>query len=651
MFVYGAAASIRKCHIKGANVVAAILYVGLFVQSGCVSVGNNSGQNIYEQAANTDMDWLVRLATVEVLTDQKALANIAYKDKNSDVRLAAAERLTDQKVLAKIAVNTTDTFVRLVAIEKLTDQRALAKIAYHEKNGEVLRAAVERLTDQALLTKLVVGNTGARDLAVKKLTDQALLKKFATDFTDSRFQIVVLEALTDQAVLTNLVSNSVYWKIRVAAVRNITDQALLANLAAEDKDYNVRRAAAEALTDQMLLIWLVSRDSADVVRVAAAHNIADQAVLAKLAAKDRSLGVRLAALKTLADQVVLKDLAYKKDEFYKIRLAAVRNITDQAVLNNIAVMDSDNRVRLAAVEALTDQEALIEFAVRAKAAATRLAAVQQITDDQFLIRRLSVDPSVTVRGAIIDTLRETNSLRTVALHAYRQDDREHALNRLKERRIPLSSILIKHEVLSQEVVALSGESDKDKLLTLSLEGKFDTIRSAAARRIEDPAVLEQAAMHATDREVLKILLAKIEDSGRLGRIAEAATDRAMRIASAKKAKTKTWDEIFTKATGSYGATQKLGDALAAVSLYPGVEQDARIAVQLACLNLIRRGDESRIPELVELLGGYGDKRLAEDYLNCGQPDLSVAGRRWATARGYITRSGVGSSRAVWGGTR
>jgi len=67
------------------------------------------------------------------------------------------------------------------------------------------------------------------------------------------------------------------------------------------------------------------------------------------------------------------------------------------------------------------------------------------------------------------------------------------------------------------------------------------------------------------------------------------------------------------------------------------------------LNLIRRGDESRIAEMVDLLEGYGDKTLAEDYLNCGQPDLDVAGREWARRRRYAV--GSGSHRATWGSQR
>lgn len=78
------------------------------------------------------------------------------------------------------------------------------------------------------------------------------------------------------------------------------------------------------------------------------------------------------------------------------------------------------------------------------------------------------------------------------------------------------------------------------------------------------------------------------------------------------------------------------------------QSEAKNAVQQACLNLIRLGDESRIPEMVELLDGYGDEALGEDYLNSGQPDLDAAGREWGHRHGYSVRSGSGSHRARWG---
>jgi len=213
---------------------------------------------------------------------------------------------------------------------------------------------------------------------------------------------------------------------------------------------------------------------------------------------------------------------------------------------------------------------------------------------------------------------------------------------------PASDVVAAHEALARRVEAVAAETDSARLLALALEGEFDVLRAAAARRLIDSGAIEQAALRAGDRQVLKILLATLEDNAMLTRIAAAADDRAMRLAAAQKAKAKSWKEIFDAATANAAAAQMLGDALAAVSLFPELQPEAVSGVQQACLNLIRCGDESRIPEMVDLLENYGDKTLAEDYLNCGQPDLDAAGRTWGRRRGYKVSIGPGSHRATWG---
>ena len=150
---------------------------------------------------------------------------------------------------------------------------------------------------------------------------------------------------------------------------------------------------------------------------------------------------------------------------------------------------------------------------------------------------------------------------------------------------------------------------------------------------------------------LKILLEKLNDKAILSQIAEAADDRPMRLAAARKAGAKPWQKIFDAASAKGTTVEMLGDALAAVSLFSDVQWEAVTWVQHVCLSLIQRGDESRIPEMVDLLEGYGDKTLAEEYLNCDQPDLNAAARTWADERGYTVGSGTCSHRATWGSGR
>jgi hypothetical protein len=270
----------------------------------------------------------------------------------------------------------------------------------------------------------------------------------------------------------------------------------------------------------------------------------------------------------------------------------------------------------------------------------------------LLIQRLSTESSAAVRAAIIGTLDSLDCLREAALTAYFQADRQQALSRLRSKEAGAASGIAEAQAaLARRAQALSGESNPRKLLALVLEGEFDVLRAAAARRLADAAALEQAALRCRQSEVQRILLAKIADRGALKRIAAGAADPAMALAASRKAGEATWVQIFQKVTAKGAADPMLGAALAAVSLFPEVQPDATEAVQEACLNLIRRGDESRIPEMVDLLEGYGDKTLAEDYLNCGQPDLDGASRTWAARRGYSVGTGMGSNRAAWGSDR
>ena len=52
--------------------------------------------------------------------------------------------------------------------------------------------------------------------------------------------------------------------------------------------------------------------------------------------------------------------------------------------------------------------------------------------------------------------------------------------------------------------------------------------------------------------------------------------------------------------------------------------------------------------LNDLLMKYGDKSMAEDYINSGSKELHEGGAAWARANGYSIRAGPGSHRVGWG---
>jgi len=45
---------------------------------------------------------------------------------------------------------------------------------------------------------------------------------------------------------------------------------------------------------------------------------------------------------------------------------------------------------------------------------------------------------------------------------------------------------------------------------------------------------------------------------------------------------------------------------------------------------------------------YGDRSMAEDYLNSGSDELHDWAVKWGKAHGYSIHTGSGSNRAAWG---
>ncbi|MDD2753735.1 MAG: hypothetical protein PHT44_03960 [Candidatus Portnoybacteria bacterium] len=88
-------------------------------------------------------------------------------------------------------------------------------------------------------------------------------------------------------------------------------------------------------------------------------------------------------------------------------------------------------------------------------------------------------------------------------------------------------------------------------------------------------------------------------------------------------------------------SQTLGDSMTRVVL---IHID-RLRVLFLIVKLGISGTQST---LNSLLMRYGDKGMAEDFLNSGSGELHSGGSDWARAHGYRIRSGPGSHRVGWG---
>ncbi len=397
------------------------------------------------------------------------------------------------------------------------------------------------------------------------------------------------------------------------------------------KDSKVRYEAVQKLTDQTVLARIALRDANGAVRCAAVQKLKDQPTLLKVALQE-SGDMTYCAILGLTEQPLLARLLIETTNSGDVHTvhSTRERFTDQTLLAKIVAEARLVNNRVWAVGQMTEQGRLRQLAENHPFTEIRQAAVRGITDDGFLLRQLSVEPSARVRTTIVETLHQEESLTYVYLHAYHEQDRSLALTRSNDPEKYAKSMERDGRVFGMG----RDTADSRMLLSRALEGELDVIRSGAAKRLEDPGAIEQAALRSRDRDVLSILLAKIEDDAALRRIAEGAEDQAMRLAAAQKAGVRSWQDIFSGVTGEGAPAVKLQDALAAMSLFQNEQPDAKKGLQTVYLTLIRRGDDSQLPELSDLLQDFGDKEMAEYYLNCGRLNLVQLAKDWASHRGY-----------------
>jgi hypothetical protein len=66
------------------------------------------------------------------------------------------------------------------------------------------------------------------------------------------------------------------------------------------------------------------------------------------------------------------------------------------------------------------------------------------------------------------------------------------------------------------------------------------------------------------------------------------------------------------------------------------------------------GEEGSEDALIGALVQFGDKDMALDFFNCGNPKLAAAGRQWAKKNGYVIvadPNGESNNPVLWGSER
>jgi len=185
---------------------------------------------------------------------------------------------------------------------------------------------------------------------------------------------------------------------------------------------------------------------------------------------------------------------------------------------------------------------------------------------------------------------------------------------------------------------------QELLVRLTFEAPDNGIRLRAIGYIFDQPGLLNVSQFNDNWGVRQGAFRKLNTTS-LEKILGEAKDPAVILAAKIRLGKITWTEAFSGRNNTAGG---LGDVIGAAALVD-TPKPTSADVVAACHAYIRRGDASRIPELRDLLLRYGDKTLAEDYLNCGKEELADAAREWGRNHGYNVKSGDGSHRVKWGG--
>ena len=593
---------------------------------------------------------------VNILHDEKLITTYLIErteNENSNrtpqtIEMTLIDRVEDQKLLSLIAQKAVWRLGE-IALKKLTDQDALRQVFLNSRSWNFKELAVERMTNPAFLIE-----------AVAKAPSDNLQRKFS-----SRLDEIAPnnDELYDQWGAWFLVD-------RTAQVK---DQAVLAEIALGANRSAVRQTATEKLhPDHEALREIAVKDRKRGIREIAMEKIDDQALYAARAENDETSDVRMFAAQRLTDPKLIKDVVQQKglkESRYAtsrktnrdVRLFLLSKVEDQEFLKSIvAGAQYDLDFKRTALSRIKDQPYL-KALISTENAELREAVVTFIKDDDFLLSLIIKEPSAAVRLAIVDSLIDFPPLVIVAEQGFWTADREAAIALLEYAHPEtLSEAVDVHKKIADYATQLrSGDIKPDEGVTKALTGEYDVWRTSAAQGLNDVAPIGQVALGSTDRDVLRIILEKISNHPSIDKqadivaqIVSGAAAPSMQLAVSEWAGLTSWDKIFANATATEATPEMLEHALKAVNLYTTKVEGVKDAVQKGALELIRNGDEARIIDLGDMLENYGDRQLAEDYLNSGNPDLANAGQAWARKSGFNVNTGPrGSNRALWGSRR
>jgi hypothetical protein len=237
----------------------------------------------------------------------------------------------------------------------------------------------------------------------------------------------------------------------------------------------------------------------------------------------------------------------------------------------------------------------------------------------------------------VSKINNDSMLLDIALHSTSDNVSSKAISQLHNQMLLYDQIAATNDNTMKRRL-INSITDQKLLYQIYVDMSSESEKEALAARITDQKYLIECIQSAQYWHLKYYLLQRLSEAS-LTYLSEEARDSSVLIASKALVNRITWKDAFS--------TYETGIVLSAAAMVERSKPNNEIIIE-QCHHYIRLGDESRLGELIKLLKDYGDKSLAEDYMNCGQSDLGSAGKSWCYSHGYNVGAGNGSNRATWG---
>ena len=413
---------------------------------------------------------------------------------------------------------------------------------------------------------------------------------------------------------------------RVEFVQTLTDQGELARCAELTGELEVGIAALERLSDDALISRVAANARTTEIRVAALEKLTDKQEILKLASEGEDPLVRSAARKQIADEQFLAEMAIDADSTFTRNEWAVEKLTDQALLTQVALETPHASTAILAVKKIADQTTLVRVALERRFWNVQYAVVERLTDQALLAQIVLKSHHPEVATSALKKITDQALLAEIAIEDFSIDCQRYCVEKLSDQTL-LAKVAIEEGVTG-----------------ISIGGKpVDVSGKLALEKVADQALLRKIVLEAKDWDIRRDAFSRLDDAS-LAVLASDTTDPVIQLVIRIVNGETYWRPEFLDALQR---NRGLGNVLRAAALVDDPVPSIG-TVEYVCCEYIRRGDISVVPELTEALMRFGNKTMAEVYLNCGQPNLAAAGRRWARKHGYSVDEGYGSVHIHWG---